>query len=127
MGVVPVAWPVEPVAWPVEPVGPAPPVVGTGLVAPGLGDAAPGASVVVPAGGATAAGGGVVAVVLVVPVGSEGPSVRAANAITRTTAAVVASVPVIATGSFQFGAGASRVRAGAPHFRHQSCPRTTAV
>jgi hypothetical protein len=94
------------------------PGAGAAVLVPGTVVPPPGV-VVTP--GVVAAGGTVALVVLVVPVAGSSLFVSATNATMRTMAASAISEPAIASGSFQFGAGASRVRAGAPQFRHQSC------
>jgi hypothetical protein len=70
--------------------------------------------------GAVAAGGGVVEPVAPVPPGEPSSPVSPTNARTSTTTAATATIATIAAGARQFGVGANRVRAGAPHSRHQS-------
>jgi len=57
----------------------------------------------------------------VVPAGATPSSfVSLTNAKASSAPAIATIAPIATVGSCQFGVGASRVRAGAPHSRHQS-------
>ena len=79
--------------------------------------------VAVTAGGATTAGGGAVSTTAVGVVPATVPSspVSFTNANASSAPAISTIAPIATVGSCQFGTGARRVRAGAPHSRHQSC------
>jgi hypothetical protein len=78
--------------------------------------------VVVATGGATAAGGAVsTTAVGVVPAAAPSSPVSLTNANASSAPASRTIAPIATVGSCQFGVGARRVRAGAPHSRHQSC------
>lgn len=80
------------------------------------------AVVAVAAGGATAAGGAVsTTAVGVVPAAAPSSPVSFTNANASSAPATRTIAPIATVGSCQFGVGARRVRAGAPHSRHQSC------
>jgi hypothetical protein len=84
---------------------------------------ATGAVVVAAAAGGTVAVEGAVATTAdgVVPIGVVPSSfVSFTNANASSAPAIATIAPIATVGSCQFGVGASRVRAGAPHSRHQS-------
>ncbi len=99
----------------------APGVVTPGIVTPGIvtpGVVAPGVAVVGGVMGVAAAG----VVTVVVTGGLEpDPSASLTSAAARTPSASAAMTASEAIGAFQLGVAASRVRAAAPQFRHQSC------
>ncbi len=72
--------------------------------------------------GAVATGGAVWIAVAVVAAGSGSSSslVSFTNANASSAPAIATIVPIATVGSRQFGVWARRVRAGAPHSRHQS-------
>lgn len=73
-------------------------------------------------GGVMTAGGAVwTTAVGVVPAGTSSSLVSLTNANASRAPAIATIAPIATVGSCQFGVGASRVRAGAPHSRHQSC------
>jgi hypothetical protein len=80
------------------------------VVEPGVGVVAP----VVPDGSATAGEEGA-------PAGAWSPPVSFTNENASSAPASTIIAPIATVGSRQLGVGASRVRAGAPHSRHQSC------
>ena len=73
-------------------------------------------------GGTTAPAGGVVSMtaVGVVPAVAPSSAVSSTNANASSAPASRTIAPIATVGSCQFGVGARRVRAGAPHSRHQS-------
>ena len=95
----------------VEPLGP---VVAVGPVVP---DAPLGP--LVPVTGTT--GAGAVSVGVVCDTGASSSPVSFTNANANSAPAMSISAPSATVGSCQFGVGARRVRAGAPHSKHQSC------
>lgn len=92
-------------------------VVGTVAV-----DGAVEVAVVGTTGGGTTAGGGTVSTtaVGVVPATTPSSLVSSTKANASSAPASRMIAPIATVGSCQFGVGASRVRAGAPHSRHQS-------
>jgi hypothetical protein len=89
--------------------------VGRVLVAVGKVPVAVGGTVVAGASGCAVVAGTVVA-------GSAlGSSVSLTKANASIAPATAMIAPIATVGNCQFGVGASRVRAGAPHSRHQSC------
>jgi hypothetical protein len=108
-------------------------VAAGGVVCPGTvdGTGAPVGAVVVATGAVVvaAAAGGTAAVDCVVATTADGvvPTgvvplsfVSFTNANASSAPAIATIAPIATVGSRQFGVGASRVRAGAPHSRHQS-------
>ncbi len=79
-------------------------------------------AVVETAGGGTTAAGGLVSTTAVGVVPAVAPSspVSSTNAKASSAPASRTIAPIATVGSCQFGVGARRVRAGAPHSRHQS-------
>jgi len=79
-------------------------------------------AVVATAGGGTTAAGGLVSTTAVGVVPAVAPSspVSSTNANASRAPASRTIAPIATVGSCQFGVGARRVRAGAPHSRHQS-------
>jgi hypothetical protein len=107
LGVVVLVWPGTLVAGGAVPVGSVV-VAGVGVVG-------------IVGGGTTAAGGSVsTTAVGVVPTGTPSSPVSRKNANASSAPASRTIAPIATVGSCQFGVGASRVRAGAPHSRHQS-------
>ena len=78
-------------------------------------------------GGVMIAGGAVstTAVGVVAGVGTSSSSVSLTKANASSAPAIAMIAPIATVGSCQFGVGARRVRAGAPHSRHQSCSGPT--
>jgi hypothetical protein len=80
-------------------------------------------TVAVAVGRTVIAGGTVCAAVAGIDVADSAPlsSVSLTKAKASIAPATAMIAPIATVGSCQFGVGASRVRAGAPHSRHQSC------
>jgi hypothetical protein len=104
---------------------------GAGAVCPGTvdGTAGPTGAVVVAVATVDVAGGGTVVVGVAVSTIADGVVPTAAtplsfvsftNANASSAPAIATIAPIATVGSCQFGVGASLVRAGAPHSRHQS-------